>query len=273
VDSGAGLVIACGGDGTINEVACGMAHSRVPLAILPGGTANVLARELGLPLDIPAAARQILGHGTARRLSLGRAGTRYFMLMAGIGFDAAIVRRVRVPSKKLLGMGTYILEAFRQLIAVMPPDFTLRTDQRRLTVTFACISKSRHYGPIEMVREADLFSDHFYVYGFRSRNRIRYLLYALAVVSGTVAGLRDVDRFPAREVYCEPNGTNGPTFIQVDGELLGQLPCKIEIVPDALTLIVPESRGAAGAAPSSKMRSRIAGISSTARIWTAAAFA
>ena len=240
IDAGADLVVVCGGDGTINEVIGGLAHSNVPLAVLPGGTANVLARELGLPLEFSAAARTI-SRSTPRRVALGRAGTRYFLLMAGVGFDARVVRGVEGRWKKRLGMASYFFEAVRQLLSEpLVPPFMLSAEGQRQLVTFACISKSQHYGPVRMVREADLFSDRFQVYCFHSANPLRYFLYALAVLLRLPARLPDFSQFRASKIYCEQIPSNGNTvFLQVDGELAGQLPCTIEIVPDALTLLVP----------------------------------
>jgi YegS/Rv2252/BmrU family lipid kinase len=242
VQSGVDLVIVCGGDGTINGVLGGMARSQVPLAILPGGTANVLARELGLPLDIVKAARKI-PTSAPRRLALGCADGRFFLAMAGVGFDARVVKAMNGQWKAVLGMGSYILEAIRQLFLGPPnPFFTVSWDGRRQTATFACFSKSQHYGPVRAVREADLFSDRFHAYCFHSQSPWRYLVYAGALLTARQASLSDFSAFPARSIRCEPAGScREDIFFQVDGELAGKLPCTIEIIPDALTLLVPNA--------------------------------
>ena len=242
IQNGADLIVVCGGDGTINEVVCGMAHSCVPLAVLPCGTANVLARELRLPRDMRAAARAIPS-ATPRRLALGLAGNRYFLLMAGVGFDAQIIYKLALRWKNLLGIGSYVLETIRQVLFEPKKAFVVSTEDRQMEATFACTSKSRHYGPFHMVREADLFSESFFVYCFRSRNRLRYFLYSLALLTGRLDRLADVVRFPARKVRCEAIGSSPKKILfQVDGELAGWLPCTIEMVPDALTLLVPAGR-------------------------------
>src|SRR5262249_16751126 len=148
------LVIVCGGDGTINEVVGGMAHSRVPLAVLPAGTANVLAREIGLPLGVREAARAIASC-RPQRLALGCVDSRYFLLMAGIGFDAGVVRQVNAQHKKLLGMTTYILQAIRNALLQNPVPFVISGGDWECRATFACIAKAQHYGPLKMVREAN----------------------------------------------------------------------------------------------------------------------
>ena len=241
IQAGAELIIVCGGDGTINEVVCGMARSQVPLAVLPAGTANVLAREIGLPLSIPAAARALVDCHP-RRLALGCASSRYFLLMAGVGFDAGVVRRVDARHKRRLGMATYIFQALRQALFEAPASFVISGKDWQCRATFACISKTQHYGPIKMVREADLFSDSLHIYCFQSQNRFRYFRYALALLSGNLRELPDISYFAASEVCCKAD--TGRVFLQVDGEFAGQLPCCIEVVPDALTLLVPA--GAAG---------------------------
>ena len=239
INAGAELIIVCGGDGTINEVVGAMAHSPVPMAVLPGCTANVLIRELGLPLDIVAAARMI-GASVPRRVALGRAGDRHFLLMAGVGFDAHVVRNVKCHWKKIFGMTSYVMESLRHLFFEPLPAFIINAEGRRHQVTFACISRSQHYGPIRMIPEADLFSDQFYVYCFHSQNRFRYFLYAMAVLAANPSQLHDFSRFPARKIYCERiPSQEEDVFLQVDGELAGKLPSTIEIVPDALTLMVP----------------------------------
>ena len=241
VRQGADLIVVCGGDGTINEVVCGMARSRIPMAVLPSGTANVLARELNLPRRIGAAARAIPS-STPRRLALGLAGNRYFLLMAGVGLDAQVIRKLEPGWKHRLGIASYVLEAIRQAMFETPAAFMVSTADRRIEATFACISKSTYYGTLRMVREADMFSENFVVYCFRPRNRLRYFLYASALLIGCLQRLEDVICFPAREVHCERiEHATGDVMFQVDGELAGRLPCTVEIVPDALTLLVPGS--------------------------------
>lgn len=239
ISNGAELIVVCGGDGTINDVVCGMAHSQVPLAVLPGGTANVLARELGLPLDIAAAARTI-SRSVPRKVALGNVGQRYFLLMAGVGFDAGVVKKLNLKVKKLFGMASYVMEALRQLVFEPPMPFYVYSEGCRYQATFACISRSQHYGPVRMVREADLFSGQFYVHCFHSRNPLRYLLYAWSILVAEQSKLPDFTGFPARQIRCERiDSSERPVFLQVDGEFAGELPCTIEIVPDALTLMVP----------------------------------
>jgi len=114
VRDGADLVLACGGDGTVTACADGVAGSGVPLAILPLGTGNLLARNLGLPLDLDAALVTALT-GTNRRLDAGSANGHTFVVMAGLGFDAKMLGDSSEPLKKRLGWAAYVLSALRHL--------------------------------------------------------------------------------------------------------------------------------------------------------------
>lgn len=237
IQAGAELILVCGGDGTMNDVAGALAGTPIPMGVLPCGTANVLARELGVPLDVPAAAR-LIPQSIPRRVALGRAGQRYFILMAGVGFDAHVVRTVSWRCKRLFGMAGYVMEALRQLMFSPPRPFLLTADSRQYRATFACIARAQYYGPVRLLREANLFSDNFYVYCFNSVNPVRYLLYTAALLTAQHTRLRDFSGFSTQNVRCEQISAT-PTFVQVDGEPAGELPCSIEIVPDALTLLIP----------------------------------
>ncbi len=241
VAAGRYLIIACGGDGTVNEVVNGMAGSRVPLALLPAGTGNVLAKELGLPWDIWRAAEYIPA-SEVRRIALGRAGDRYFICMAGVGVDANIVYRLNIGTKLSLGMLSYWIESFRQLLEYEFPLFSVRVEGQGFPAALLIVSRTKNYGgPVQLTRRADLFSDEFEVCLFQRRNRFLYLLYFLALQMGLLERFRDVRFLRTRRVEAQPR--NQCIHVQVDGELAGALPMDFVIVPEALSLLVPRSGG------------------------------
>ncbi|MGA3168375.1 MAG: diacylglycerol kinase family protein [Terriglobia bacterium] len=255
--SGVDLVLVCGGDGTINEVINGLAPSRIPLGILPGGTANILARELRLPHSPVGAARQ-LPRWSSRRIALGRArwgGTpspeessnpaadafcRYYASVAGIGFDAHIVYKLSAQLKVGFGVAGYVMEAFRQLLRYPFPIFSCRLDGHERQGTFAVVHRTRLYaGWLHLAPSADLFAPRLAVCSFSSRSRGRYLVYALAVLARQHLRLHDVQLEQGAQVVCTAGDSASAIRFELDGELVGALPVTFDIVPDALTLLVP----------------------------------
>ena len=255
--SGVDVVLVCGGDGTLNEVINGLAPSQVPLGILPGGTANILAHELRLPLNPVRAAREF-AHWTPRRIALGRARwteapsagetatqtcSRYYISVAGVGYDAEIVYKLSAWLKTNFGVAGYVMEAFRQLVRYSFPRFSCRLDGRERRPTFAVIHRTRLYaGWLHLAPTADLFAPNFAVCSFPSRSRLHYLLYALAVLARQHLRLNGVSLDQCTEVVCTPVDTSATIRFELDGELVGAIPATFEIVPDALTLLAPEGR-------------------------------
>ncbi|MFL6352819.1 MAG: diacylglycerol/lipid kinase family protein [Bryobacteraceae bacterium] len=243
IESGCDLIIVAGGDGTINETANGMLHSSVPLAILPGGTANVLAREIGLPLHLERAAAEIpklrscpIAAGAIRGTS---SGDRCFLCMAGAGLDADIVYRLNLDLKAAAGKLAYYIAGFGHLFRSVP-EFEVIVDGKRFEASFALMSRVRNYGgDLEIARRASLLRDDFEVVLFRGTLSMRYLPYLAGVILRTAHRMKGCTMLRARSVTCqEPSGRQ--VFVQIDGELAGKLPVTTEIIPDALSLLLPE---------------------------------
>jgi diacylglycerol kinase (ATP) len=243
IETGCDLIVVAGGDGTINEAANGMLHTGVPLAILPGGTANVLAREIGLPLNLEKAAAQIpklrlcrIAAGAIRGTS---SGDRSFLCMAGAGLDAAIVYRLNLDLKAAAGKLAYYLAGFGHVFRSLP-EFEVTVDGRAFEASFALISRVRNYGgDLEIARRASLLRHDFEIVLFRGTLSMRYLPYLAGVVLRVAHRMKGCTMLRGRSVSCQdPSGRR--VFVQIDGELAGSLPIKTEIVPDALTLLVPE---------------------------------
>ena len=248
---GAELIVACGGDGTLNEIVNGMTRDararRTPLAVLPAGTANVLAKELGIPWDLPRAAG-LVRKGVPVRISLGMMTTaessgsseRYFLSLAGAGPDAALVHSVNVSLKLKAGVLAYWLEGAKQLFKYNFPKFRAKTETGEFDATLAVIGRTKHYGgPFRITTGADLFGDEFEVVLFMSSSALRYLSYLPATWFGRLPQLPDVRIVRTRRMTCVQLQDEN-VFTQVDGEPVGKLPATFEIVPDALTLVVPE---------------------------------
>ncbi len=254
VDHRRGMVIACGGDGTINEIVNGLACSQIPMALLPAGTANILAKELGVPWDIPRAARLIPGGGI-RRIALGMAMPtngnhsaaispegRYFLSVAGAGPDGAIVNCVNEGLKKSAGVFAYWVEGFRQLFRYGFPQMRIHSAGRERQATIIVAGRTAHYGgPFKITTEASLFEDSFEFLTNSKRSRLAYLACLPAMWMGTLRKRDGIETWKATEVICE-SASGEPVYAQVDGEPVGPLPMAFRIVPDALSIVTPAAR-------------------------------
>jgi len=234
------LILAAGGDGTINEVMNGMVHSTVPLAILPLGTTNVLAKEIGIPDNVAAAMQKALSP-TPRSISLGRiactvnntASSRYFCLMAGIGFDAKAVYDTNKTIKKVSGEGAYILSGIVSLIRYSPGRLFFRVDGKEYSGYAAIVGKaSRYGGNFRVTPDADILAPSLYICIFTGSRRTDLLRYAAGIVRGTHLKLHDVIYLKASDIEVAGNA-----HIQVDGDYLGTTPARITVEKDALQIV------------------------------------
>lgn len=246
-----GMVIACGGDGTINEIVNGLAGSPVHMAILPAGTANILAKELRIPWDIPHAARMI-PTAVVRRIALGivaplngnlsavmpREG-RYFLSVAGAGPDGAIVKGVHSGFKKHAGILAYWAEGFRQLLRYNFAEMRVQSGGHERRATLVIIGRTKHYGgPFKITTGADLFENSFEILTYSKRSRLAYLSCLPALWMGKLRGCEGIEAWKADHSICQP-ASDHPVYAQVDGEPAGPLPLSFRIVPDALSLLTP----------------------------------
>ena len=243
------LVITCGGDGTLNEVVNGLASltngHRVPLALLPGGTANILAKELSLPWDIPRAAKQLVS-AELREIALGLATPleqpekkRFFLSVAGAGPDGMIVYSVDLGLKARVGILAYWWQGACEVLRYTFPRFRVRAGDRQVEGTLVVVGRTKNYGgPFKITDQADLFKDEFEVMALTTQSGLRYLSYLPTLWMGNLRKEEDVHFWKADTLLCEPLDGN-PVYAQLDGEPFARLPVEFSIVPRALKLLVP----------------------------------
>ena len=239
----ADAIVVAGGDGTINEVINGMVARRpggaaLPLAVLPMGTANLLANEIGLRLDPRAIAETIL-EGEARSVVLGRANGRLFTITAGVGFDAHVVAGIDVRLKRLIGKGAYVWESARQLRRFPYPTYRVSIDGTDHRATSVLVAKGAHYaGNFICAPMARLDAPHFQVCLFRRGGPFNVLRYAAALTLGRLPELPDMTIVEGRDVLIE-----GPQDepVQGDGDLIARLPLSVGLLPGGLRIIMPKS--------------------------------
>jgi len=239
---GADLILVLGGDGTVNEVIQAMAHTGIPMGVLPGGTANVLAMELGLG-SRPEVAAERIATSQPRAIALGRVngaklGSRYFLLMCGAGLDAMVVYHVSPGLKAVAGKLAYWLAGFGHFFRSVG-QLEVRLDGQVYPCGFALVSRVANYGgDLEIASGASLTRDDFEVVLFEGSNSLRYAWYMLGVAARRVHTMRGVRVMPAHRVEIL---SDAPA--QIDGEYLGRQSLCIEIVPGAMNLLLPPGHG------------------------------
>lgn len=244
VAEGARVVVAFGGDGTVSAVADAIAeHDDVVLGVLPGGTANVFARTLGIPLDLDGAAKLLAGPHEERPVDLGIAeledGTsRTFILRVSVGLEASAVADSSRESKEQLGELAYIITALRKLPERPVAHYVLKTgdgERAELDGLFAILANSGHMGMGEAVYAPDIAIDDGRLDGLIAPAGVGDLVNAAAnALSG---GQSDaVERLGGRELSltCDP-----PQPVTVDGEVMGETPVRARVRPSAVKVIAP----------------------------------
>jgi len=237
---GVPLIVAAGGDGTFNEVINGIAKTDTAMAILPMGTTNVLAKELGVPEKIDAALKVALS-GTLHTVSLGQITfasretrrTRNFCLMAGIGFDGQAVYSVNLSLKRRSGKGAYILSGLTTLFGYAPEEMVFTVDGKTYRGYSAIIGKSSRYGgDFRITPDAALTSPDLYVFIMHGKRRADMLRYCFGILTGKHLVLKDVTYLRAYSISVQ-----GKAHVQIDGDYVGTTPADIHAVPDALRLL------------------------------------
>lgn len=240
--AGVRQVIVFGGDGTINEALQPLVGTSTRLAILPGGTANVLARELGLPLRVRAAA-EVITRANSRRVHVGlaidehREIHRHFLLMAGIGLDAAVVRSVNPQLKRRLGKGAFWITGLSQLANWDPIPFSIEVNGQTYRSTFVSIGNAPSYGGnLAITPGASLDHPEFEICIVQTTSRIKYLQLLSSALRRR--GLQSVGKGICFVRSNEARAA-GDVAVQVDGEVIGVLPMRFEVAPGYLELVVP----------------------------------
>ena len=229
------LVVAAGGDGTINAVLNGLAGNSATCAILPLGTANVMARELGMKRAEQAVSRIIAGQTrsfTAGLIKNSGRSNRFF-LMAGTGFDGHIVRGVSLREKRLLGKGAYLLSALRSLISWDSGELHVTTETEEFSCSSLVVCNAARYGgSFLLAPSANMFSPSFEIVAVKGNSR----LLTLRAVAETVFGRGSrgqVIRTSAKMIRIE-----GGKPVHADGDDCGDCPAEILSEPDYARIII-----------------------------------
>jgi diacylglycerol kinase family enzyme len=271
-ERGCDLVLACGGDGTVLDALQGVAKTQVAFGVLPFGTANVLASDIDLAPNLGRAARQLASYVPRRipvgRITYGKGGaseSRYFTVAAGVGVHAELVYRSNARAKQRGGFFAYYLSGFQLLakhqfvpfdIEITRPDGSTYRDEVLELVGM----RVRSFGKFlsRWRPGSSLQSENLQLVLLRESTRFAMIKYVFGAIAGTTmngsegpgmpgAGVlgwkaeADVRFASCVRVCCSPKPEPAAAAIrcQADGEILGAMPVEMEIVPDALTLLMP----------------------------------
>jgi YegS/Rv2252/BmrU family lipid kinase len=236
------VVVANGGDGTINEVVNGLAGTEAALGVLPGGTANVWAKEAGIPKD-PAKAMRVVLHGERRRVDLGVANGRPFLLMAGVGLDAAIIPRVSPAWKRRVGALAYIATGVRTALGTKPWDVRLIVDGETIeTPLFWMLAgNTRNYGGLMNLACRARMDDGRLDLVLMKKGGLHLVADGVRALFQRHEGSSNIVYRQVTEIAIE----TADVPVQLDGDDCGATPLRIGITPRGLTVIVPRGRKSA----------------------------
>lgn len=249
-------ILACGGDGTVHEVLQCLVGTDTVLGVLPLGTANALAQNLGLGRTPVKAARLLLTAEPAEipvgqifyRDSGGTEQSRFFTVAAGIGADALLMSNLDPGLKRRLGYAIYLLEAFKIWATNPFPLFCVAftmdgtQEKRQEKVSQLLAIRVRSFGGVlrELAPGATLRNPTLSLMAFKTRSRIRFLRFLLAVVANRHTFSSEVELIDAVAVECRAcEGTRTKHYVEADGEVLGTLPARIEVARQTVRLLIP----------------------------------
>jgi YegS/Rv2252/BmrU family lipid kinase len=229
-------VVAAGGDGTINEAVNGLAGRTLPLGVIPLGTSNVLAHEVGVGSNIGRAVETILS-GRRQPVAAAVAGEQYCCLMVSAGYDARAITRLRPAVKRLIGEAAYYVAGLEEVIAGPRRMLSLEIDGEAFEAASIIVMNGRLYGgKFVCAPDADMREASLQVVLLNRTGRWNLVRYGLALVANRLHRLADVRIVPAASVrILAPEGEP----CQSDGDLIGQAPLEIHVEANAVEILFP----------------------------------
>lgn len=258
---GVGLIIACGGDGTISEVANGILNSgqNAELGILPSGTGGDFRKSLSIPFNSRAAAR-ILRTGLTKTIDVGRVSfidfagnhaSRYFVGVSSFGLSAEVIGRVRERSPDWLaltprwlgGRISFGISMLQSAVQAKPTKVVVQLDddvERFLSVTNLCVANARYFGGgMKIAPNAKLADGRFDVVSIGELGLFKTITNAPRIYFGSHLSMAEVGQALARKVTARPEDKDAEVLVEVDGELPGRLPATFQLLPTALRVRCP----------------------------------
>lgn len=230
-------VVAAGGDGTIHEVANGIGGSDVALGLMPMGTMNVFANELGLPAHDLGRCWEIIQAAHCRWVDLPAANEKYFVQLAGVGLDAQVVKETSLTLKRNFGPLSYLISA-AQIAARKPPRLLIEAEEAKTAEgSFVLIGNGRHYGgPFPFFKHAVIDDGMLDVLVFKELGYIEIIKYLQNVFFAPEITIPEVEYFQTRRLRVS---SEEEVPVELDGELVGACPVEFVVNPRRLKVLAP----------------------------------
>jgi diacylglycerol kinase (ATP) len=237
VEEGFARIVAAGGDGTVNHVANALAGSKAALGLLPLGTVNVFAMELGLPLHNLDLCWDIIEGSNVRPVDLPSANGKYFVQLAGVGLDAQVVKETSLAFKRSFGPLSYLISA-AQIAARQPPKLFIKSENAPVDEgSFVLIGNGRFYGgPFPFFKHAVIDDGLFDVVVFKRLGYLEIIKYLQDVVFSSDIRVPEIEYFQTR---CLRLTSEQDVPLELDGELAGNCPVDFQIQKKALRVLAP----------------------------------
>ena len=233
---GIDVVVAVGGDGTMNEVADGLAGSATRLVLVPHGTGNVFGREFSLPETVEGCL-DLLSSGKTISVRLAKANDRHFVLLASAGFDAEVVERMNHRQKNILGIAAYFLSGALHLLRYQPTLWLEFPGRERVEAQAVVVARGKKYGGnVTIAPDGDIMGETFRVIALLRKGRLSIVKFAFDVFRGKHTSSRHVLLRESSSLFVR---CSIPSACQVDGEYLGPLPVRFTVTDALLRVVVP----------------------------------
>tara|TARA_B100001989_G_C24522247_1_gene456518 strand:+ start:502 stop:1419 length:918 start_codon:yes stop_codon:yes gene_type:complete len=226
-------VVVAGGDGTVNRAINGLVHNAIPLGIIPIGSVNILALELGIPNNIQRACERII-NGQLKTVDLGKVNDHYFACMTGIGFDAKVIKHTPLVLKKLCGLLSFFFVSVKLLVRYKFRPIHFKIDQEIYTRTayFLIVNNSKYYaGNFIISNKATLSDGKLDIIIMKRRNVFRLLQFCWYLTQNKLNKCSWIDIVQAKSLNFIENQYH---HIHVDAEYIGKQNAKIHVVPQAV---------------------------------------
>ena len=238
-------VFAAGGDGTVSAVIDGLAHTEVPLGIIPAGTTNVLAQELGIPLNVDKACQLLSGEPATRAIDALQFGNELYVLSVGTGISAMAIKGTSREGKRKFGPLAYVWSVLKVVVGAQPYTFTIVADGQTMRIRGADVllaNVSKLTGPINWGQHIKPDDGQIDICIMRARNFFDIIGVAFDIL---IPGRPRKQRYL---IYRQAKHSvvvfaNRPLAVQGDGEYLGQLTLEVYLVPGAVRVLVPQKKG------------------------------